>query len=888
MSKSYLPVKCYRLSIEDVLKIFESTFNGISAEEASRRLEKYGYNEVEIKKKKSPLLLFLKQFQNLLIYILLVSAIITAFLKHWIDTSVILGVVVINAIIGFIQEQKAIKALESLAKMMVPYAAVLRDGKKTLIPSREVVLGDVVVLEAGDRVPADLRLMYVKNLKIDESPLTGESIPVEKNIEPILRENVPLGDQRNMAFSGCLVVQGQGRGIVVAIGRDTEFGKISEYIQKAEEISTPLLRKIATSSKQLSLAIIFIAALTFGLGIFQGYGLVLAFLAAVSLAVAAIPEGLPVMLTITLAFGVREMAARNAIIRNLPAVETLGSTTVICTDKTGTLTKNQMTVVKAYAGGRTYEITGTGYEPKGEFLLDGRVKISPDRDLIETLKAGYLCNNAVLKSGSEYKIEGDPTEGALIVSAIKGGAALEIKRLDEIPFESEQQYMATLHEDGIIYVKGAPEKILSLCKWQLMDGKIVPLQQEEILEKAHEMASEALRVLAMAYKEVPKEKQQIERGDINDLIFLGLQGMIDPPREEAIEAVDKCKRAGIRVVMITGDHKKTALAIARKIGIPCESALSGEELEKISDDELFNIVKDVCIFARASPEHKLRIVKQLQRHGEIVAVTGDGINDAPALKSADIGIAMGLSGTEVAKEASDMVLTDDNFASIVAAVEEGRSVYNRLQKIILWTLPTNGGEALAVMAAIALAITLPLLPVQILWINMITAVALGLTLTVEPKEKGLLNKPPRPPNEPILTSLIKQRIVLVSLLMVIGTFTLFYLELENTGIDAARTIAVNTIVFFEIFYLLNSRAIEDSLFKVGVLSNKYALLGIAIVIALQLLITYVPFMNSWFSTAPISAKAWIEIIAISSSVFFIIELEKYIRRRLCRDSFNCF
>lgn len=877
-------VSWHRIPVDEVISLLESDVEGITQEEAGLRLSRYGYNEVEVKKGHGAAYHFFKQFASPLIYVLLASAVITFFLREYADMAVILGVVIANAVIGFVQEAKAKKALESLTKMLVPEATVLRAGQRMVIPSRELVVGDIVRLEAGDRVPADMRLFYVKNFRADESALTGESLAVEKITEPIDRENLPMADQKNVSFAGTLITQGIGRGIVVATGMDTQIGRISEFIKETEEISTPLVRKMARFGVILSIVILLVSLFTFVMGLLRGFEIVDIFLASVSLVVAAIPEGLPAIITISLAIGVKKMASRNAIIRTIPSVETLGSATVICSDKTGTLTKNQMTVTHVYAAGNMYHVTGVGYAPEGDFMIGGRI-VDPiiDPVLVETLKAGTLCNDACLKE--DGGIEGDPTEGALLVSALKA-EKFHIPRLDVVPFESEQRIMATLHEeeDGgkIMYVKGSPERMMELCQHKF-DGKLVSdLDVDDVVHiarVAEEMASQGLRVIGMAYMRLDPEVDRIELSDIEDLTFLGLQGMIDPPREEVKEAIQNCKTAGIRVIMITGDHVSTAHAISKELGIMTYGALSGNDVERMTDEQLEDALETVSVFARMSPGHKFRVVKMLQSQGEIVAVTGDGINDAPALKTADIGIAMGVSGTEVAKEASDMVLADDNFASIVTAVEEGRDVYSKIQRIILWTLPTNGGEALAVMAAVLLGLTLPLLPLHILWINTITAIGLGVPITVEPKEWSLLKRHPRPPGESLLLPLIKRRVVLVSIMMVTASFLLFFFKLNNgSSVDTARTVAINTIVFFEIFYLLNSKSMYEYVHR-RLLSNRMMLLGIAIVVVLQMLITYHPLMNTIFKTAPISLFDWLWIIPAASSVFFVIEFEKYLYKR---------
>lgn len=866
---------------DDVFKLLDSHPEGLGEEEAGARLARDGYNEVSSRREHGSIYRFLKQFASPLIYLLLAAAFITFFLGLYADATVILLVVLANAIIGFIQEGKAQHALESLSKLLVPEARVLRGGVSTVLPSRELVVGDVVLLEAGDRVPADLRLFYVKNLRTDESILTGESVPVEKNTDPIDTGCVSFGDQKNVSFAGTLISQGQGRGIVVATGDLTQIGRISEFIRESKEISTPLLRKMERMSLLLSVVIVAVAALTFGIGVFRGYGTVDIFMASVSLAVAAIPEGLPAVITISMAIGVNRMAAKNTIIRTVPAVETLGSSTVICTDKTGTLTKNQMTVTRIYTAGHWYDLTGTGYVPEGDFLEDG-VKVDPlsDEALVKTLEAGVLCNDASFKGTDN--IDGDPTEGALLISGLKAGR-FYLPRNDIVPFEPEQRFMATLHEkeDGsrVIYVKGSPEKILDMCVSRFDGQHTGPLDIEDVLRASEQMASDALRVLGMAYRDVPEDVERIEVEDIKDLVFLGLQGMMDPPREGVPEAIQRCKTAGIRVIMITGDHLGTAYAIATRIGIETEDALSGKDIEDMSDDHLKKVLASISVFARTSPEDKFRIVRLLRESGEVVAVTGDGINDAPALKTADIGISMGVTGTEVAKEASDMVLADDNFSSIVSAIEEGRDVYNKIQKILLWTLPTNGGQALSIVAAVMLGLTLPLVPLQILWLNTVTAIGLGVPITMEPKEKGILKRPPRPPREPILIPLIKKRVLFVSLLIVAGAYLTFFLKLERGGdIDEARTVALNTIVFFQIFYLFNSKSLHEYVIR-DIFSNRVMLLGILAVLLLQLVISYEPFMNSVFSTAPIQMIDWLIIALVSSTVFFLIEFEKFLYKK---------
>lgn len=903
----------YQLSVEQVFDALESGSTGLSSSESKVRLEVYGYNELKFKKR-STLIRFLMQFHSALIYILLAAAFVTTILDMRMDTAVILAVVLANTIIGFIQEGKAESSVEALEKMMTPECTVLRDGEKNIIPARDLVPGDVVLLEGGNKVPADLRLFYAKNMSADEAALTGESVPVKKNVEPISKPDLSPADQCCMAFSGTFITRGSGQGVVVGTGEQAEIGKIAKLMKETRKITTPLMRKMADFTRFLVIAILAIAALNFILALLFGFPLEYSFLASVSLAVAAIPEGLPAILTITLAFGVTAMVRKNALIKRLPAAETLGCTTVICTDKTGTLTKNQMTVSRIYCGGKEYSVSGVGYEPSGAFILDNRA-ITPEKEggeLIETLKAGYLCSNASLTENKDeggYSIVGDPTEGALVVSASKAGITEHLPRLDEIPFLAEQQCMATLHEganknENVVYVKGSPERVLRMCQNQLVNGSTAPLRSEEIMAEADEMAGEALRVLGMAYKLVPNGERALNSDDLKGLTFLGLQGMIDPPREEAIEAVQKCKRAGIKVVMITGDHAQTAKAIAYRLGIGEgeDRVITGEELSRMSDDKLYEVVDTVSVYARAAPEHKFRIIKQLRRRGHIIAATGDGVNDAPALKAADIGIAMGITGTEVSKEAADMILTDDNFASIVSAVEEGRHVFDNIKKVILYTLPTNGGQTMLVLGAILLAPfiflfnphrggCLPIEPVQILYINLLDAVALALTLIKEPKEKGLLDRPPRNPKERITDSPFFKKVGLVSVVMAVAGFLMFYYfgEPAISGSVAdpelllarARTAAFTTVMLVHICYIFTARSITESAFKFSPFSNKWVLIGVAITLVLQLTIIYaLPSIGvNPFRTAPLPAEWWIPMILVSLPMFFIIEFEKFLTKR---------
>ncbi|HEU5246630.1 MAG TPA: cation-transporting P-type ATPase [Candidatus Udaeobacter sp.] len=888
---------CHELPVSEVAGLLETDLlSGLSVAEVESRLNQYGPNKVTEKPGTPLWKRFLLQFHQPLIYILLVAGGLTLALGEFVDGSVIFGVVFILGLIGYIQETKAEDAIRALTKMLVAEATVRRDRRKQRVPSSELVPGDVVLLQSGDRVPADLRLVRVRSLQIDESALTGESLPVHKQVDPVVLATI-LADRKNLAFAGTLVTRGEAEGVVWATGDQTETGRIARLISEAVKLSTPFTRRVAQFSRILLWLILGLAAFAFAVGVWRGEKIVEMFVAAVALAVGAIPEGLPAAVTITLAIGVARMARRRAIIRKLPAVETLGSTTVICSDKTGTLTENQMTVQQIYAGGQLYEVTGTGYDPSGAIQADGKPVLAKKHPaLIACLRAGLLCNDSVLiRDNGKIRVEGDPTEAALIVAAEKAGLARadahrELERLDAIPFESEHQFMATLHrgKDGhIIYKKGAVERVVGRCgTMRGHDGSAVPIDREKIRATAETMAAKGLRVLAFAQRNVRADQRELGHEHVaRDLTFLGLEGMLDPLRPEAIAAVQRCQEAGIAVKMITGDHLLTARAIAQQIGLQSGSkleapnAITGRDLEKASDEELRTIAEDSAVFARVSPEQKLRLVKALQTRGQIVAMTGDGVNDAPALKQADIGIAMGISGTDVAKSAADMILTDDNFASIEAAVEEGRGIFDNLKKFIVWTLPTNVGESFVLLAAILLGTALPMLPMQLLWINMTAVTLLGTMLVFEPKEADLMDRPPRDPNQPILTFPLFMRTGFVSLLMLVGAFALFLWELqhESASLAEARTAVVNAIVMVEAFYLLNCRSLSRSIFASGIFSNLWVILGIGLISAVQLLFTYVPIMNELFHSAPISGASWLRIVAVAAIAFAAVELEKWIR-----------
>lgn len=890
-TQDFLDRKWELLSVPEVVASLNSNLTaGLTEQEVAERQERFGANQLTPPKKTSAWMQFLQQFNQPLLYILIGAGVVTLFLREWVDSGVIFGVVLINAIVGYIQEAKAEKAMEALAKSMVTKTRVIRDRAPSRLASSSLVPGDLVCLEAGDKVPADLRLLQCKNLQINESALTGESVPVNKNSKP-LEEATSLADRLNMAYAGTIVTAGQGRGIVVAIAEATETGKISAMIERQTNLTSPIVRKLEKFSWQLLYVFLGLAALIIVVGLGQGKSWIEMFEAAVAMAVSGIPEQLPPLVTIILAIGVSRMACRHAIIRKLPAVETLGSATVICSDKTGTLTENQMTVEEIYAGGQHYQVTGTGYNLEGEILQDNQsIAIEADLGLLECLQCGLLCNDSHFQTrDGRSTIEGDPTEKAMIVAAHKARIhrpTLEQKlpRIDVIPFASEHQYMATLHKDEgggrIIYVKGSTEAILSRCHQSDNNGRTVNVRDIESI--AEQMAERGLRVLAFAKKTVDSQLNHLERKQLDrGLTFLGLQGMLDPPRQEAIRAVAACQTAGIAVKMVTGDHAVTASAIARMLNLSQGEiqTLSGKALEQISDRELQNVIEDTVVFARVAPQQKLRLIEALQAKGEIVAMTGDGVNDAPALKQADIGIAMGRSGTEVAKEAADIILTDDNFASIEAAVEEGRTVYLNLRKAIAFVLPVNGGEALTILAAVLLGTVLPILPLQILWVNMVSSSSLSIPLAFEPQPKNLMRSPPRAPNEPLLTDSILWRIVVISLFNWAATFGIFEWIVTTTGEEAlARTMAVQTLVAAEIFYLLCiSRFIPSLWAKVRDRQKEIAYvpgIGIICIVVLQILFSQLSVMNALFETVPLSLTQWLMCLGAGLPVVIFASLLK--------------
>ncbi|GLI54058.1 cation-transporting P-type ATPase [Thermodesulfovibrio yellowstonii] len=885
----------YQISSKEIYQKLNTSEKGLTTEEAQKRLKQYGANRLTEEEKINRLKIFLHQFASPLIYILIIAGVVTILLKEYIDASVIFAAVIINAIIGYFQEYKAEQSVRALKRMLVPKAKVLRDGVERDITSEELVPGDIVLLYSGIRVPADIRLIHTVELKIDESILTGESLPVEKHHHVIKEENLTHGDQKNMAFMGTIVVSGRAKGVVVETGMNTVFGKIAKHIKEAETVKAPLQDKITKFANAIGILVLSACLLLFIAGLIIGESIKDMFMTAVAAAVAAIPEGLPVVVTVALAVGVSRMAKHNAIVRKLHAVETLGSTTVIGSDKTGTLTKNEMTVKVIYDGKDVYEVEGSGYEPKGNILHNG-LPVNPKErhHLIDVLRIGLLCNeSSVYVENGEYKIQGDPTEAALIVSAMKAGLSPEeekerYRQIAIIPFESERGYMATLHRHKgkrYIFVKGAPEKVLEMC---IKDSFGNEIDRGKILYMANEFAKRGLRILAFAYREIKEEIEEItckeiEKCDtVSGLIFAGLQGMIDPPRPEAIEAIKGCKSAGIRVVMITGDHAVTAKAIGEMLGISDgkSKVLTGKELERMSDEELFHKVKEVSIYARVSPEHKLRIVKQLKRHGEIVAVTGDGVNDAPALKAAHIGIAMGKSGTDVAKEASDMVLTDDNFASIFHAVREGRIVFDNIRKVTFFLIPTGVASILSIILAMLFSVPIPYVPAQILWINLVTNALQDIALAFEPGEKGVLTRPPRDPKEGIMSRLLIERTIIVGALISAGIVFNFINALESdASLERARTVAVTTMVFFQFFQAWNSRSEYESIFKISLLSNPFLFLSLIAATIAQLAFIYVPTLQWIFRTEPISIKDWQNILLVALSVIIVVEIDKWLRRR---------
>lgn len=874
----------------NVLKEMETHEKGISESQAKSRLIKFGLNEIRREKKISKLKIFLNQFKSPLVIILIIATLLSTIVGEIIDAIVILLILVFMAGLGFYQEYKAEKTIEALKKLTALEAIVIREGKSKKIPSIQLVPGDVVVLEQGAKIPADLRMIEEIELKIDESALTGESVSVSKCVEGVKCK--ALAEMASMAFMGTVVTYGRGRGVVVETGMRTQMGKIAKMVEEAEEQETPLQKRLGDFAKKLGIIVVVISIAVIIIGILRGNPFMEMIEAGIALAVAAVPEGLPAIVVVTLTIGLRKLAKHKALVKTLPAVEALGSTSVICADKTGTLTKNEMTIRKIWYKDRLIEVTGKGFEPAGDFLFDEE-KIDPKKDktLSLLLKTGALCNNSELEKDKNqaWEIIGDPTEGALVVVSAKAGMereALEKQnpRLHEFPFASERKMMSTINKTegkNILYVKGAPEIILKLSKKIYENGRVRTLtgaERKMILERNQNLTKEALRVLAFAYREVKTSKfdDKLE----NDLIFIGLAGMIDPPRPDVKENILLCKKAGIKTVMITGDHKNTAVAIAREIDMFQEGdrALTGEELDSMSDDELVKIVENVSVYARVNPEHKVRIVSAFKKKGHIIAMSGDGVNDAPALKNADIGVAMGIKGTDVAKEASDMILADDDFSNIVRAVEGGRHIYDNIKKFIYYLLSSNIGEVLVVLIAMVMFLDpsgnpiIPLLAVHLLWINLVTDGPPAMALGLDPPSPDVMNRPPRDPNEKILTRGAIRFLILIGIIMTIGTLFTFYLGLE-TSVDKARTMAFTTLVIFEMFNVINCRSLKYTINKIGIFSNRKLIYAIIAAVLLQLMVIYVPFIQAAFKVVALGLYDWLIIIAISSTVLIITQLK---------------
>lgn len=890
-------ISWYQQDISTIFQDLGTSPQGLSSEEASERLSRYGKNELPQKPPESILHILFRQINNPLIYVLLGSSLLAIFMGEITDGFVVAGVVIVNALIGFFQEFRSSQEIAALKGMVPDKAIALRDKKPSTVMASSLVPGDIVLLQAGDRIPADIRLFEAKGCKVLEAALTGESLPSEKAPQT-LKSDTALADRVNMVFNGTSVASGTAKGIVVETGLRTELGKINRMLTETAKTETPLTRSIAKVAKTLTLVIVLVSLILFAVALLRGYPMVDAVLSAITLAVAAIPEGIPAIITIALAIGVRRMAAQRAVIRHLPAVETLGSTTVICSDKTGTITRNEMTVRHLWTPDYNIYLSGTGYGPDGSLEKEGQpIKDLPSQ-ISDLLTAGILCNDAYLKNqDGKWKIEGDPTEGALLTSASKAGLDIDsirdsIKRLDSIPFESEYKFMATLNDlDGkrTLYVKGAPEVIINKCALQ-------PDQMENIQKATDNFAQEGMRILAFAKMEMHPHTESISFDSVKQgLTFLGLQALIDPPREEVKIAIQKCHSAGIKVKMITGDHQTTAAAIGKYLGIMSDQgSMSGNQLESLTEESLVETSSKVNIFSRVAPEHKLKLVGGLQKKGEVVAMTGDGVNDAPALKKADIGVAMGITGTDVSKDAADIVLTDDNFSTIVAAVEEGRRVYDNLIKSLAFVLPTNVGEALILLVAVTFfpivngIPLLPMSPVQILWINLVATISLALPLAFEAKERNIMNRPPRKPKEPLLNPFVIFRTILVAVIITLAGIGLFLKEftsamnaggVSSDALSEAQTMAVTSIVFLQIFYMLNCRSLRESIFNIGVFSNYTIFVGIGILLALQIAYVHLPFMNQLFGSSALSFQSWLESALCGAVVLPVISIEKFIRNK---------
>lgn len=896
----------YEQSVEEVSRnLSTDPEKGLSPDEARARLEKYGPNELEQKKSTTVFQMFLSQLKDYMVIILIAASLVSLLVGEVVDSLVIIGIVIINAVLGVVQEYRAGKALEALKKMSAPNAKVIRGGHELSIPVSELVPGDLVILETGDYIPADVRLVTSVNLKVDEAALTGESVPVEKHADAKLEGSISLGDQANCGFMSTLVTYGRGTGIVTATGMDTVIGSIARMIQEEVQEDTPLQRRLAQLGKILGTACLVICAIVLALGLLRGEDPLAMFMTAVSLAVAAIPEGLPAVVTIVLALGMQRMVRHNAIMKKLHAVETLGSTTVICSDKTGTLTQNQMTIVKMYTLGQEIDVSGEGYRPEGELTINGRkLDLSEQPAAARLLEIQALCNDARLEHITEegldeWRIIGDPTEGAMIVAAAKAGIDREEinksqPRLQEIPFDSQRKLMTTFHKtaDGrlAVFTKGAPDILVNRCTHVMhSDGTVTAITQEDldaIMNANRNMASQALRVLAMAYKivdEIPEHPDPEK--DERDLVFCGLAGMIDPPRPEAIEAVKLCKSAGIRTVMITGDYKETAAAIARQLGIISsdDEVLTGSELNEMSDHELDELVERVSVYARVSPEHKVRIVQSLKNKGHIAAMTGDGVNDAPALKRADIGVAMGITGTDVTKESAEMIITDDNFSSIVAAVEEGRVIYSNIRKFVFFLMSCNVGEILIIFIAMLLGWKIPLLPIHLLWVNLLTDALPALALGTERKEPGLMEMPPRDPDEPILNRDMLINITVQSLVMTAAVLSSFYYGWQNYGIEMGRTYALVTLIVSELLRAYSARSEKLPIWKLGVFSNRNMNLATIVSFGLLLLVMAVPALRDIFNVELMHLHDWDITLLIAAMPLIFGELTKVVKNAVLKS-----
>ncbi|HTY92162.1 MAG TPA: calcium-translocating P-type ATPase, SERCA-type [Methanocella sp.] len=884
----------HALKLKDIYARLKTDKKGLKPEEAAKRLEKYGRNALKAGKKASVIVIFLSQFNNFLIYLLIAAATVSFLIGERLDAAIIALIVVLNAILGFAQEYKAEQSIESLRSLVVQEAFVVRGGHRLKVPASDLVPGDIIEVEAGENVPADCRLIYEASLKVDEAALTGESEPAKKSIEA-LPEDTALGDMDNMLFMGTSVLDGRGMAVVTATGMDTEIGRITSLVESGAEQSTPMQASIDRLGRLFGISAVAICSIILAAGLLEGQKLYDMFLIAVSLAVAAIPEGLPATITIVLALGVQRMAKKKAVVRRLSAIETLGSTSVICTDKTGTLTQNVIVVRKIATAGQEYEVTGSGYSPDGEFVSrGGTAEPASDRALKMLLTAGALCNNAIYERlEDQWNIVGDSTEVALLVAAAKAGYSKilmedDCPRIFEVPFNTETRRMTTVNAckgKKYVFAKGAPEVVLTSSSSILIGGRVMPADaagRDYFMKTNDDMAADGMRVLGLAYREIVSDPAKMSIGELEgDLTFLGLAGMMDPPRPEVKDSVEKCKSAGIDVVMITGDQRPTAVAIARQLGIFREGdgIISGTELSEASEEKLDSDIGRIKVYARTSPEQKLRIVAALRRRGHVVAMTGDGVNDAPALKQADIGVSMGITGTDVSRQASDIVLTDDNFATIVAAVEEGRKIYDNVKNVVKYLFASNMGEVLVVLLGIMLGLPLPLLAIQILWVNLVTDSLPALALSVDPVAPGVMKRPPRPRAEGLFTRLTLFDMALIGIATGVGTLGLFHLYLPR-GLDMARTVAFTALVIFQMWNCLNCRSEDRSLFKVGIFSNPYILGAIAVSILLQSALLYVPFLEDVFKTSPLSAYDWLIIAGVSSSTLILVEARKFISSKL--------